>query len=59
MWFIQRDKVAGHAKKVVEKIFEHRIRIRQQVEIYDMQCGFMQGKEMIDAVCHKTDAGEI
>ena len=31
-----------HAMKVVERIFEHRI--RQQIEIVDMQFGFMKGK---------------
>ena len=29
--------------KIVERIFEHRI--RQQIEIDDMQFGFMKGKE--------------
>jgi len=28
--------------KVVERIFEHRI--RQQIEVVDMQFGFMKGK---------------
>ena len=34
-----------HAIKVVERVFEHRI--RQQLEIDDMQFGFMKGKETI------------
>ena len=34
--------------KVVEKIFEHRI--RQQIEIDDMQFGFMKGKGTTDAI---------
>ena len=34
--------------KVVERIFEHRI--RQQVEIDDMQFGFMKGKGTTDAI---------
>ena len=34
--------------KVVEKIFEHRI--RQQIKIDDMQFGFMKGKETTDAI---------
>jgi len=34
--------------KVVERIFEHRI--RQQIDIYDMQFGFMKGKGTIDAI---------
>ena len=37
-----------HAMKVVEKIFEHRI--RQQIEIDDMQFGFMKGKGTTDAI---------
>ena len=32
-----------HAMKVFERIFEHRI--RQQIQIDDMQFGFMKGKE--------------
>jgi len=35
-------KLLEHAMKVVERIFEHRI--RQQIEIDDMQFGFMKGK---------------
>ena len=34
-----------HAMKVVERIFEHRI--RQQIKIDDMQFGFMKGSTMI------------
>ena len=34
--------------KVVERIFEHRI--RQQVDIDNMQFGFMKGKRTIDAI---------
>ena len=41
-------KLLGHAKKVVERIFEHRI--RQQIDIDDMQFGFMNGKETNDAI---------
>ena len=37
-----------HAMKVVERIFEHRI--RQQVEIDDLQFGFMKGKGTTDAI---------
>jgi len=40
-------KLLEHAMKVVERIFEHRI--RQQIEVYDMQLPFY---------C-KTDAGEF
>ena len=43
-----RIKLLEHAMKVVERIFEHRI--RQQVEIDDMQFGFMKGKGTIDAI---------
>ena len=35
-------KLLEHARKVVERIFEDRI--RQQIEIDDMQFGFMKGK---------------
>jgi len=34
-------KLLEHATKVVERIFEHRI--RQQIDIDDMQFGFMKG----------------
>ena len=34
--------------KVVEKIFEHKI--RQQIEIDDMQFGFMKGKGTTNAI---------
>jgi len=37
-----------HAMKVVERIFEHRI--RQQIEIDDMQFEFMKGKGTTDAI---------
>ena len=35
-------KLLEHAMKVVERIFEYRI--RQQIQIDDMQFGFMKGK---------------
>ena len=41
-------KLLEHAMKVVERIFEHRI--RQQIEIDDMQFGFMKGKGTSDAI---------
>ena len=41
-------KLLEHAMKVVERIFEHRI--RQQTEIDDMQFGFMKGKGTTDAI---------
>jgi len=34
--------------KVVERIFEHRI--WQQIDIDDMQCGFMKSKGTSDAI---------
>ena len=37
-----------HAMKVVERIFEHRI--RQQIDIDDMQFGFVKGKGTTDAI---------
>ena len=42
-------KLLEHGLKVVERIFEHRI--RQQVEIDDIQFGFMKGKGTTDAIC--------
>ena len=51
-------KLLEHAMKVVKKIFEHRI--QQQIEIDDMQFGFMKGKGTTDAIFYvKTDAGEF
>ena len=41
-------KLLEHAMKVVERILEHRI--RQQIEIDDMQFGFMKGKGTTDAI---------
>jgi len=41
-------KLLEHAMKVVERIFEHRI--RQQIEIDDMQFGFIKGKGTTDAI---------
>jgi len=37
-----------HAMKVVERIFKHRI--RQQIDIEDMQFGYMKGKVTTDAI---------
>jgi len=39
---------AEHAMKVLERIFEHII--RQQIEVDDMQFGFMKGKGTTDAI---------
>ena len=41
-------KLLEHAMIVVVRIFEHRI--RQQIEIDDMQFGFMKGNGTTDAV---------
>jgi len=41
-------KLLEHVMKVVERIFEHRI--RQQIKIDDMQFGFMKGKETTNAI---------
>jgi len=41
-------KLLEHAMKVVESIFEDRI--RQHIDIDDMQFGFMKGKGTIDAI---------
>ena len=41
-------KLLEHAMKVVERIFEYRI--WQQIDIDDMQFGFMKGKGTTDAI---------
>jgi len=41
-------KLLEHAMKVVERIFEHRI--PQQIEVDDMQFGFLKGKGTADAI---------
>jgi len=41
-------KLLEHAMKMVERIFEHRI--RQQTEVDDMQFGFMKVKGTTDAI---------
>jgi len=41
-------KLLEYAMKVVERIFEHRI--RQQIDIGDMQFGFMKGKGTTDVI---------
>jgi len=41
-------KLLEHAMKVVEGIFEDRI--RQQIDIDDMQFGFMKGKGTTEAI---------
>ena len=44
----RETKLLEHAMKVIERIFEHRI--RQQIEIDDTQFGFMKGKGTTDAI---------
>ena len=41
-------KLLEHAMRVVERIFEHRI--RQQIEVDDMHFGFTKGKGTTDAI---------
>ena len=41
-------KLLEHVMKVVERILEHRI--WQQIEVGDMQFGFMKGKGTTDAI---------
>jgi len=41
-------KLLEHATKVAERIFEHKI--RQQIDIDDMQFGFIRGKGTIDTI---------
>jgi len=41
-------KLLEYAMKVVERIFEHRI--RQQIQVDDMEFGFMKGKGTTDAI---------
>ena len=41
-------KLLEHAMKVVERIFVHRI--WQQIEVDDMQFGFMKGKGITDTI---------
>ena len=45
VWILQRDQIVGTC---YERIFEHRI--RQQIEIDDMQFGFRKSKGTIDAI---------
>ena len=53
-------KLLEHAMKTVKRILEDRI--RQQIDIDNMQFGFMKGKGTTDTIfifyC-KTDAGEV
>jgi len=46
--FYRGIKLLEHAMKVVERIFAHRI--RQQIEVDDMQFGFVKGKITTDAI---------
>ena len=49
-------KLLEHAMKVVERIFEHRI--RHQIDIDDMKFGFMKGKGTTDAIFIVTQMHE-
>jgi len=44
----RRIKLLKHAMKVVERIIKHRI--RQQIDIDDIQFDFMKGKGTTDAI---------
>ena len=46
--YYREIKLLEHAMKVVERIFEHRI--RQQTDIDDMQFGFVKGKGTTDSI---------
>ena len=48
MWILQRDQIVGTCYESCRNDFEHRI--RQQIEIDDMQFGFMKGKGTTDAI---------
>jgi len=50
-------KLLEHPMKVVERAFEQRI--RQQIDVDNMQFGFMKGKRITDTIFCKTDAGEV
>jgi len=53
------DQIVGTCHESVERIFEYRI--RQQIEIDDIQFGFMKGKGTTDAIfmARQIDAGEF
>ena len=48
-WTYRGIKLLEHAMEVVERIFEDRI--RQQIDIDDMQFGFMKGDSPCDSSC--------
>jgi len=48
VWSYRGIKLLEHAIKMVERIFEHRIRL--QIDIDDMQFGFLKGKGTIDTI---------
>jgi len=48
VWILRGIKLLQHVMKVVERIFEHRI--RQQIDIDGMRFGFMKGKGTTDAI---------
>jgi len=50
-------KFLERAMKVVERIFEHRI--QQQIDVDDMQFGFMKGKGTTDAIFILRQIGSV
>ena len=44
----RRVKLLEHGMKIVEKVFEKRL--REMIEVDEMQCGFMPGKGTVDAL---------
>jgi len=48
VWFLKRDQIVGICYKSGGKNFEYKI--RQQVEVDDMQFGFMKGERSTDAI---------
>ena len=58
MWILQSDKVLEHAMKVIERVFERRI--REKVKIDAMQFGFNARERNYRCNLHSTaDAREI
>ena len=48
MWILRSDKLLEHTIKMIEHVFERRI--REKVKIDAMQFGFMPGKVTVDAI---------
>jgi len=49
--FYRGIKLLEHAMKVMERTFKHRI--PQQIDVHDMQFGFVKGKGATDAILLK------